>query len=118
MKRTKLRKTAFIVLAFCVLAAVCFFRFRDKHTFTLADEPAPHQDLKSEEIQPVFGYVKVWSAQDTDVKFTDAQDPDRVFYIGYVTPGMPAVIRLEAGRWYKVEAQGKITVRIVNLRIE
>ena len=119
MKMKDKRKAVFAgVLALCVLAAVFFFRFRDRHTFTLSDEPEPHQNMKSEEIRAIFGYVKVSSTQDTDVWFTDAQDHSVRYHIGYVTPGMPETVRLQAGHWYSVEAEGKITVGMVDLRIE
>ena len=73
--------------------------------------------LKSEQIQPVFGSVKVWSDQDTDVWFTDAESPDVRFQIGYITPGMSETVKLQRGRWYLVHGVGEITIRMVNVRI-
>ena len=74
--------------------------------------------MKSKQIQPVFGSVRVWGTQDTDVWFTDVEDPERRSQVGYITPGMSETIRLERGRWYAVHAGGEIRIRVVNVRVE
>lgn len=107
-----------IIMVGCILVGTGYYRYREAHTFTLTDEPAADTYLKTEQIQPVIGQVTVWGTQDTDVRFTDAEDPDRQYQIGYITPGMSETIRLEKGRWYIVHGAGEITVRMVNVRVQ
>ncbi len=106
-----------VILALGILTVCGCYRFRETHTFILTDEPAADSYLKSEQIQPVFGSVTVWSTQDTDVRFTDAEDPDIEFHTGYLTSGMTEKIRLEKGRWYIVHGAGNIRIRMVNVRV-
>ena len=54
------------VLVILALAAFGYLQFKRDHTFTLS---API----SEEIQPVFGTVRVYGTQDTDVLFIDVE---------------------------------------------
>lgn len=119
MKTTALKIIVPVLLALAVLAGTggCLL-FMNAHTFVLSDEPAADSYLKTERIQPVFGAVKVWSAQDTSVWFTDAEDPARRFEIGYLTPGMSETVRLERGHWYIVHGAGEITVRAVNVSVQ
>lgn len=109
-----------IVIAVLVLVAALGFggyRFCDSHTFRLADEPESDSNLKSEEIQPLMGIVRVWGTEDTEVWFTDVEDPDKVFKINVTSDGS-STVRLEQGRWYRVHGAGTITVRVVTVRIE
>ena len=100
-----------VVIVLVIIAAAFFFQYRSSHTFTLTD-------LESKEIQPVLGTVRVSGTQDTDVWFVDVENPENKFQIGYITPGMSETIKLERGKWYRVEAAGEITVTMVNVRIE
>lgn len=118
MKQNCRRRCLLPLAALLLVAALAAgaLQFRAAHTFRLADEPADAY-VKSEQIRPVFGWVKVWGTQDTDVWFIDAEDPSRRFQIGYLTPGMPQTIQLERGRWYDVQGAGKLTVSPVEVRI-
>ena len=73
--------------------------------------------MKSEQIQPVNGRVKVTGTADTDVVFTDIESGE-TYAIGYITSGAGGSIKLERGKWYRVEGAGELTVRPVNVRIE
>lgn len=83
------------------------------HTFTLSGS----ERVKSEEIQPVSGSVKVTGTADTDVIFTDIESGEN-YVIGYITSGAGDTIKLERGKWYRVEGVGELTVRPVNVRTE
>ena len=108
-----------IVILTAVLAAAAgsYIQYRNAHTFTLSDEISADSYLKSEQIQPILGTVKVWGTQDTEVWFTDVENPENRFQIGYITPGMSETIKLEKGKWYIVHGSGDITVQMVNVRI-
>lgn len=73
--------------------------------------------MKSEQIQPVNGRVKVTGTADTDVVFADIESGE-TYVIGYITSGAGGSIKLERGKWYRVEGAGELTVRPVNVRIE
>ena len=113
MKMNKMKK--YLVLLFATLiiifSLVFYSQFRNSHTFVLTD-------LESEEIQPILGTIRVSGSQDTDVWFIDVENPENRFQIGYITPGISETIKLERGKWYKVEAQGDITVSMINVRIK
>lgn len=98
-----------IAIVIIIIGTSFFFQYRSAHTFTLTD-------LEAEEIQPIFGTIRVSGTQDTDVWFIDVENPENRFQIGYITPGMSETIRLERGKWYRVEAAGDITVTMVNVR--
>ena len=100
-----------VAMVIIVIGVFFFLQYRNAHTFTLTD-------LESEEIQPVLGTVRVSGSQDTDVWFIDVENPESRFQIGYITPGMSESIKLERGKWYRMEAAGEITVTMVNVRIE
>ena len=100
-----------VAIVIIVIGVFFFLQYRNAHTFTLTD-------LESEEIQPVLGTVRVSGSQDTDVWFIDVENPESRFQIGYITPGMSETIKLERGKWYRIEAAGEITVTMVNVRIE
>ena len=115
MKKSKL---AIVILLTVVVAVIGFCTlYGNAHTFTLSDETSTDTHLKSEQIQPILGKVKVWGTQDTDVWFTDVENPENRFQIGYITPGMSESIKLEKGKWYIVHGAGDITVQMVNVRI-
>ena len=100
-----------VAIVVVVIGVFFFLQYRNAHTFTLTD-------LESEEIQAVLGTVRVSGSQDTDVWFIDVENPESRFQIGYITPGMSESIKLERGKWYRIEAAGEITVTMVNVRIE
>lgn len=83
-------------------------------TFTLAGNENP---IKSEQIQPLFGTVKVRGDCDTDVVFTDIETGEK-YKIGYITSGLSEKIKLQKGKWYTVTGGGNLTVGPVNVRIE
>ena len=76
MKKTTI---VLVILILTVLTGIVWYRFTDSHTFLLRSESASDSDLKSEEIQPVCGFVKVRSTEDTNIRFTDAAEPETVF---------------------------------------
>ncbi len=115
MKKSKL---AIVIIIAVVVAAMGFYTlYGNAHTFTLSDEISTDTHLKSEQIKPILGKVKVWGTQDTDVWFTDAENPENKFQIGYITPGMSESIKLEKGKWYIVQGSGDITIQMINVRI-
>ena len=85
------------------------------HTFTLAAEDGTA--IKSEQIQPLFGAVRVSGDCDTNVVFTDIETGE-TYTIGYITHGLSEKIKLQKGRWYIVEGAGNLTIRPVNIRVE
>ncbi|RGY94407.1 hypothetical protein [Clostridium sp. AM58-1XD] len=85
------------------------------HTFTLTEINGT--SLKEEQIQPIFGIVKVSGNCDTDVVFTDVET-GVTYTIGYITSGVSEKIRLQRGKWYTVNGAGNLTINPVNLRIE
>lgn len=116
----KTKKRAIVLALIVILLFMGFFcyLFKGTHTFTLTDDSSKDSYIKSEQIQPLFGTVKVWGTQDTDVCFTDVENPEIQYKIGYITPGLTETIKLEKGRWYYVEGAGEITVRMVNVRVQ
>lgn len=108
----KARKIAAALLAVIVIGA-CYTGFNRLHTFTLSGDGK----IKDDQVQPVLGSVKVTGTADTNVVFTDIES-GKTYEIGYITPGTTGSVKLERGKWYKVEGAGKLTVRPVNLRIE
>ena len=114
MNQTRLKYVlvAAVLLAVLLIGLGCS-RYVKLHTFTLSGD-AP---VKSERIQPVTGSVKVTGTTDTEVVFTDTESGER-YVIGYITSGAGDTIRLERGKWYRVEGAGALTVEPVNLRIE
>ena len=84
------------------------------HTFTLSDDEGT---IKTEQIQPLWGTVKVSGDCDTDVVFTDVETGEK-YKIGYITQGVTERIKLERGKWYKVVGRGNLTLNPVNIRVE
>ena len=96
-----------------LIVGISYNSYVKMHTFTLSGSGR----VKSEQIQPVNGSVKVTGTDDTDVVFTDIESGE-TYVIGYITSGVGETIKLERGKWYWVEGAGKLTVRPVNVRIE
>ena len=111
-KRLKRVLGGAIPLAILILG-ISYNSYVKMHTFTLSGD----ERVKSEQIQPVVGSVKVTGTADTDVVFTDIESGE-TYVIGYITSGSGGTIKLERGKWYKVEGVGELTVRPVNIRIE
>ncbi len=110
-------KKRILICLLILLGAVFLFYLgiQKTHTFTLADREG--SSLKEEQIQPVFGAVRVSSSCDTAVVFTDTETGE-TYEIGYLTPGIREKIRLRRGRWYTVTGAGELTMGAVILRIE
>ena len=87
---------------------------RKTHTCTLSDKEGT---IKAEQIQPVWGTVKVCGDRDTDVVFTDVETGEQ-YIIGYITHGMTGKIKLERGKWYSVAGAGNLTMTPVKVRAE
>lgn len=96
-------------------AVILYTGIQRAHTFTLTERTGT--SLKEEQIQPVFGAVKVSGDCDTDVVFTDVET-GKTYTIGYITSGVSGKIELQRGKWYTVEGAGNLTLNPVNLRIE
>ena len=101
------------VLLVVLVIGISYNSYIKMHTFTLSGG----EIVKSEQIQPVNGRVKVTGTADTDVVFTDIESGE-TYVIGYITSGAGGSIKLERGKWYRVEGAGELTVRPVNVRIE
>ena len=112
MGRLKRALSVAIPLA-VVIIGISYNSYVKMHTFTLSG----NETVKSDQIQPVNGSVKVTGTADTDVVFTDIESGE-TYVIGYITHGAGDTIQLERGKWYKVEGAGELTVRPVNIRIE
>lgn len=111
MKKKQLVLYTIIIL----LVEICVYYFvQNKYTFTLANEEG---GIKAEQIQPVFGTVKVRGDCDTAVVFTDVKTGEE-YVIGYITHGITETIKLEKGKWYTVAGNGNLVVGPVNVRIE
>ena len=102
-----------VIVIFLIGIAV-YFNIHNKHTFTLANAVGI---TKSEQVQPLFGAVKVRGDCDTDVVFTDVETGEE-YVIGYITHGVSETIKLEKGKWYTVKGSGNLVLSPVNVRIE
>ena len=111
-KRLKRALGGAIPLAILIIG-ISYNSYVKMHTVTLSGS----ERVKSEEIQPVRGSVKVTGTADTDVVFTDIESGE-TYVIGYITSGSGETIKLDRGKWYRVEGGGELTVRPVNVRIE
>ena len=108
-------KRIILCVAVVFLAGILIYSaMQRKHTFTLSNGEG---GVKAEQIQPLFGTVKVSGDKDTDVVFTDVETGEQ-YTIGYITQGMTEKINLEMGKWYRVEGGGNLTVKPVNVRVE
>ncbi len=111
-----MKKRRLILWTAVILTAAVFFyvSIQRRYTFTLA---GGDRMIKSEQIQPLFGAVKVSGDCDTDVIFTDTETGEK-YEIGYITSGVSGKIQLEKGRWYTVDGEGNLTIGPVHVRIE
>lgn len=97
-----------------VLGVLFYNNIQKAHTFTLADSEHP---IKSTQVEPLFGTVKVSGDCDTDVVFTDIETGEE-YVIGYITSGVSEKIKLQKGKWYTVAGGGNLTIGSVNVRVE
>ena len=102
-----------LCLATVFLVAI-YINIQRSHTFTLSNDEGT---IKTEQIQPLFGTVKVSGDCDTDVVFTDIETGER-YVVGYITSGVSEKIKLEKGKWYTVAGGGNLVIGPVNVRIE
>ena len=96
------------------VAILVYFNIQNKYTFTLGVEDGI---TKSEQVQPLFGTVKVRGDRDSDVVFIDIETREE-YVIGYITHGITEKIELEKGKWYVVKGAGNLVLNPVNVRIE
>ena len=89
-----------------IIVGISYNSYIRVHTFTLSG----NETVKSEQIQPVNGRVKVNG-------FTDVET-GKTYEIDYITSGVSETLQLERGKWYEVEGAGELIVRPVNIRIE
>ena len=101
------------IVAFLLVLLVCSI-IQKKHTITLSNGEGT---IKAEQIQPLWGTVKVSGDCDTEVVFTDVETGEK-YRIGYITQGVTERIKLERGKWYKVAGGGNLTLNPVNIRVE
>ena len=114
MDKKRLKRAVGVAIPLAVLIiGISYNSYIKMHTFTLSGD----ERVKSGQIQPVNGSVKVTGTADTDVVFTDIESGE-TYVIGYITSGTGGTIKLERGKWYRVEGVGELTVRPVNVRIE
>lgn len=107
-----------VVIGIAILITIgilIYINNQKTYEFMLGNQP--NSNIKSEEIQPISTTVKVSGDIDTDVVFTDVETGES-YKIGYITQGLTQEIKLEKGKWYRVEGAGNITVSNVNVRIE
>ena len=103
-------KRIILCVAVVFLAGIlAYSAIQRKHNFTLSNEDG---GVKAEQIQPLFGTVRVSGDSDTDVETGEK------YTIGYITHGMTEKIKLERGRWYSVAGSGNLTVKPINVRVE
>lgn len=114
MDKKRLKRVLRVAIPLAILIiGISYNSYVRMHTFTLSGD----EIVKSEQIQPVNGRIKVTGTVDTDVVFTDVES-GKTYVIGYITSGAGETIQLERGKWYKVEGAGELIVRPVNVRIE
>ena len=114
MDKKRLKRALGVAIPLAVIIiGISYNSYIKMHTFTLSGG----EIVKSEQIQPVGGKVKVTGAADTDVVFTDIESGE-TYVIGYITSRVGDTIKLERGKWYRVEGIGELTVSPVNVRIE
>lgn len=107
------RLTLCAIIAFLIVFLICS-GIQKKHTITLSNDGGT---IKAEQIQPLWGTVRVGGDSDTDVVFTDVETGEE-YIIGYITHGVTEKINLEKDKWYKVEGGGNLTLYPVNIRVE
>lgn len=109
-----MKKKWLIPCVIVILVVSILLYIQKTHTFTLANDEGI---IKSEQIQPLFGTVKVSGDCDTDVVFTDIETGE-TYTIGYITSGVSEKMKLEKGKWYTVAGRGNLVISPVNVRIE
>lgn len=102
------------VTAVFLIMVLVYSGIQKKYTVILPNDTGR---IKTEKIQPLLGIVKVSGDSDTDVIFTDVETGEQ-YIIGYITHGVTEKIKLERGKWYKVEGVGNLTLYPVNVRGE
>ena len=114
MDKKRLKRALGVAIPLAVIIiGISYNSYIKMHTFTLSGG----EIVKSEQIQPVGGKVTVTGTADTDVVFTDIESGE-TYVIGYITSRVGDTIKLERGKWYRVEGIGELTVSPVNVRIE
>ena len=114
MDKKRLKRALGVAIPLAVIIiGISYNSYIKMHTFTLSGG----EIVKSEQIQPVGRKVKVTGTADTDVVFTDIESGE-TYVIGYITSRVGDTIKLERGKWYRVEGIGELTVSPVNVRIE
>ena len=114
MDKKRLKRALGVAIPLAVIIiGISYNSYIKMHTFPLSGG----EIVKSEQIQPVGGKVKVTGTADTDVVFTDIESGE-TYVIGYITSRVGDTIKLERGKWYRVEGIGELTVSPVNVRIE
>ena len=98
MGRLKRALSVAIPLA-VVIIGISYNSYVKMHTFTLSG----NETVKSEQIQPVNGSVKVTGTADTDVVFTDIESGE-TYVIGQITHGAGDTIQLERGNGTRLKA--------------
>lgn len=110
----KQKRLILCVAAVFLVVILAYSNVQRNHTFTLSNEKGT---IKSEQVQPLLGAIKVSGDCDTDVVFTDVETGEQ-YIIGYITHGMTEKIKLERGKWYQVDGGGNLTLNPVNVRVE
>ncbi len=110
----KIKRFGLCAIAAFLIMFLIYFSIQKKHTITLSNDEGT---IKAEQIQPLWGTVKVSGDSDTDVVFTDVETGEQ-YIIGYITHGVTEKINLEKDRWYKVKGEGNLTLYPVNIRVE
>ena len=110
----KNKRIGLCVIVFFLVGIFSYYNIQKNHTYTLSSNEGK---IKSEQIQPLWGTVKVSGDCDTEVVFTDVETGEK-YRIGYITQGVTERIKLERGKWYKVAGGGNLTLNPVNIRVE
>ena len=110
----KNKRIGLCVIVFFLVVIFSYYNIQKNHTYTLSSNEGK---IKSEQIQPLWGTVKVSGDSDTDVVFTDIETGEQ-YIIGYITHGVTEKINLEKDKWYKVEGGGNLTLYPVSIRVE
>ena len=110
----KNKRIGLCVIVFFLVVIFSYYNIQKNHTYTLSSNEGK---IKTEQIQPLWGTVKVSGDCDTEVVFTDVETGEK-YRIGYITQGVTERIKLERGKWYKVAGGGNLTLNPVNIRVE
>ena len=110
----KIKRLILCVAAVFLAVILIYSNIQKSHTFTLSNDGGA---IKSEQIQPLWGTVKVSGNSDTDVVFTDVETGEK-YVVGYITSGVSGKIKLEKGKWYTVAGGGNLVISPVNVRSE